>query len=77
MAGSGTVAGPSAVMMVAPLKLYHSLEYLPAFDDFNDYLMNLVAGATLKITKGFYDSTPAPGREKSDTRFLIGVGWQF
>jgi putative salt-induced outer membrane protein YdiY len=71
---------------VAPLKLYHTLEYLPAFDDFSDYLMNLVAGAKLKITKGFfadvrlewaYDSTPAVGREKSDTRFLVGVGWQF
>ena len=71
---------------VEPLKLYHTFEYLPAFDDFNDYLMTLVAGAKLKVTKAFfadvrfewiYDSTPATGREKADTRFLVGVGWQF
>jgi putative salt-induced outer membrane protein YdiY len=71
---------------VEALKLYHAFEYLPAFDDFSDYLMNLVAGAKVKITKAFfgdlrfewaYDSTPATGREKSDTRFLVGVGWQF
>jgi hypothetical protein len=71
---------------VEPLKLYHTFEYLPAFEDFGDYLMNLVAGAKLKIIRGFYgdvrlewayDSTPARGREKSDTRFLVAVGWQF
>jgi putative salt-induced outer membrane protein YdiY len=69
------------------LKLYHTFEYIPSFEDFTgDYLMNLVAGAKVKITKTFfadarfewsYDSTPAPGRENSDTRFLIGVGWDF
>lgn len=72
---------------VSPLKLYHSLEYLASFEDFTgDYLINLVAGAKLKITKAFfgdfryeyaYDSTPARGREKSDTRILVGVGWEF
>src|SRR5262249_17495705 len=58
---------------VSVLKLYHTFEYIPAFDDFSDYLMNLVAGAKLKITKAFfadlrfewaYDSTPARGRDK-------------
>ena len=29
---------------VAPLKLYHTLEYLPSFEDFTgDYLLNLLA----------------------------------
>jgi putative salt-induced outer membrane protein YdiY len=72
---------------VAPLKLYHTLEYIPSFEDFTgDYLINIVAGAKVKIAKGFfgdfrfewaYDSTPAPGREKADTRFILGVGWEF
>ena len=72
---------------VTPLKLYHTLEYLPSFDDFiDDYLLNVVAGAKLKITKAFFadfryeyarDSTPARGREKSDSRFLLGIGWEF
>jgi putative salt-induced outer membrane protein YdiY len=69
------------------LKLYHTLEYIASFDDFTgDYLLNLTAGAKVKITKVFfadariewaYDSTPAPGREKADTRFLLGVGLDF
>jgi putative salt-induced outer membrane protein YdiY len=72
---------------VPVLKLYHTLEYIPAFDDFTgNYLINLVAGAKVKITKGFfadgriewsYDSTPAPGREKADTRYILAVGWEF
>lgn len=71
---------------LASLMLYHTLEYLPAFEDFGDYLLTVVAGAKLKITQAFfgsvrfewaYDSTPARGREKADTRFLVGVGWQF
>jgi putative salt-induced outer membrane protein YdiY len=71
---------------VAPLLLYHTLEYLPAFDDFGDFLLNLAAGAKVKLTKAFFtdlrfefahDSTPAPGRDKSDLRLLLGVGWQF
>jgi putative salt-induced outer membrane protein YdiY len=71
---------------VTALMLYHTFDYLPAFDDFSDYLMNVVAGAKLKITKAFfgdvrfewaYDSTPARDREKTDTRFLVGIGWQF
>jgi len=72
---------------VSPLKLYHAFEYLPSVEDFTgDYLINLVAGAKLKIVKGFfgdfryeyaYDSTPARGREKTDTRVLVGVGWDF
>jgi putative salt-induced outer membrane protein YdiY len=69
------------------LTLYHTFEYIPAFDDFTgDYLLNVTAGAKVRIIKSFfanarfewaYDSTPARGREKSDTRFLIGVGWDF
>jgi hypothetical protein len=70
-----------------PLKLYHTFEYLPSFEDFiDDYIINVVAGTKLKVTKGFfgefryefaYDSTPARGREKSDNRFILGVGWEF
>jgi putative salt-induced outer membrane protein YdiY len=69
------------------LTLFHTFEYIPAFDDFTgDYLLNVTAGAKVRIVKSFftnarfewaYDSTPAPGREKSDTRFLLGVGWDF
>ena len=69
------------------LKLYHTLEYLPSLEDFtNDYLLNLVAGLRATVWKGFFadfrvefshDNTPAPGRKKDDTRFIVGVGWEF
>ena len=69
------------------LKLYHALEYLPSLEDFtNDYLLNVVAGLRATVYKGFFadfrvefshDNTPAPGRKKDDTRFIVGVGWEF
>ena len=72
---------------VPVLTLFHTFEYIPSFEDFTgDYLINLTAGAKVRIVKSFftnarfewaYDSTPARGREKSDTRFLLGVGWDF
>ena len=78
---------PSTGPRSPPLKLYHTLEYIPSFEDFaGDYLLNLAAGAKVKITKGFfadfrlewlYDSTPASGREKVDTRYILAVGWEF
>lgn len=72
---------------VSPLKLYHNLEYLPSFQDFSgDFLLNLDAGLRVTVWKSFftdfrfeyrYDSTPASGRKKDDTRFVLGVGWEF
>jgi putative salt-induced outer membrane protein YdiY len=70
-----------------PIKLYHTLEYLPSFSDFTgDYLLNIDAGLRAAIWKALfadfkiefrYDSTPAPGKKSTDTRYLVGVGWKF
>jgi hypothetical protein len=70
-----------------PIKLYHTLEYLPSFTDFTgDYLLNIDAGLRASIWKDLfadvkiefrYDSTPAPGRKSTDTRYLVGAGWKF
>ena len=70
-----------------PFTLYHKLEYIPSFDDIRgDYLLNIDAGARLAVWKGFfaelryefrYDSTPAPGRDKADARYILGGGWSF
>jgi putative salt-induced outer membrane protein YdiY len=70
-----------------PVKLYHTLEYLPSFSDITgDYLLNVDAGVQATIWKDFvgdfkiqyrYDSTPAPGRKSTDTRYIVGVGWKF
>jgi hypothetical protein len=66
--------------------LFHNLEYLPAFEDPGDYILNVDGGVRAKISKSFFtefkvewrrDSTPAPGALKNDLRFLLGVGWAF
>jgi hypothetical protein len=72
---------------VQPLTLYHTLEYLPSFDDFTgDYLLNIDAGLRTRTWRGLfadlkleyrYDSMPAPGRKKADTRYILGLGWEF
>jgi hypothetical protein len=72
---------------VEPLLLYHKLEYLPSFEDFSgDFLLNIDTGARLTVWKGLfaelrhefrYDSTPAPGRSRTDQRFILGAGWGF
>jgi putative salt-induced outer membrane protein YdiY len=69
------------------VKLFHNFEWLPAVDDpFDDYNLNADAGLRATITRGFfaemkiefrYDSIPAPGSEKDDVRYLLGVGWSF
>jgi len=70
-----------------PLKLYHTLEYIPSFEDLGgDYLLNIDAGARLSVWKGFFaelryeyrfDATPATGRHRTDQRYILGAGWAF
>jgi putative salt-induced outer membrane protein YdiY len=67
--------------------LFHNLEWLPAFDEpFDDYNLNGDVGLRATIIQGFfaeakvelrYDATPAPGNEKEDVRYLVGIGWSF
>lgn len=66
--------------------LFHNLEYLPAFEDPGDYLLNTDIGVRAKFTEDFFgqikvlykrDSTPAEGALKNDLQYMIGVGWQF
>lgn len=90
--GSRTFFGPRLAYAVdwTPihrLKLFHKLEYLPSFEDLaGDYLLSTDAGARLTVWKELfaelryefrYDSTPAPGRKDTDSRYILGVGWAF
>lgn len=65
----------------ATARVWQSLEYIPVVDDLDDYLLNTEVGieaainssAALRlVVKNAYDSTPAEGKEKSDTT-LIGA----
>ena len=72
---------------IQPLKLYHTLEYIPSFEDLGgDYLLNIDAGARLAVWKGVFaelryeyrfDATPASGRHRTDQRYILGAGWAF
>lgn len=69
----------------ATAKCWQALEYLPAADDFDDYLLNseigveaaINASASLRlVVKNAYDSTPAVDREKSDTTVIGALAYQ-
>jgi putative salt-induced outer membrane protein YdiY len=69
------------------IKLFHNLEWLPNVTDwFGDYNLNTDVGLRATVYEGFfaeakielrYDSIPAPGAQKEDVRYLLGVGWSF
>ncbi len=69
------------------VRLFHSLEWLPAAEDpLADYNLNADAGVRTTIVRDLfaeikvelrYDSIPAPGSEPEDLRYLLGVGWSF
>lgn len=67
-------------------KLTWDIEYLPSVEDSNVYLINFNIGIAFKIwgdlvstmTYGVnYDNTPAPGKKRTDQRFIWGLGVTF
>jgi putative salt-induced outer membrane protein YdiY len=69
------------------LLLFHNLEWLPSFaDPVGDYNLNTDAGLRATIAGGLFsevkvelrrDSTPAPGRDTNDVRYLMAIGYSF
>ncbi|NLF18234.1 MAG: DUF481 domain-containing protein [Lentisphaerae bacterium] len=68
------------------VKGFHNLEYIPSFEDLGVYLINADVGVRAAMTARLsleakaqlaYNSEPAPGREKEDLRYVLGVGWSF
>ena len=66
--------------------IFHNLEWLPGFMDPSDYNLNTDIGIRAKMTDKLFsefkvvyqrDNTPAPGAQKNDVRFLLGVGYSF
>jgi len=66
---------------------FHNLEWIPSFEDpVGDYNLNTDAGVRATIIGGLFseakvearqDSTPAPGNEETDVRYLLSLGWTF
>jgi putative salt-induced outer membrane protein YdiY len=65
--------------------LFHNLEWIPSFEDpVGDYNLNTDAGVRATIIGKLFseakvevrqDSTPAPGNEETDVRYLLSLGW--
>ena len=68
------------------VKVFHNLEFLPSIEDLDDFNVNSDVGLRATLTENMfgeakvewkYDSSPAPGAEKNDLRWILGVGWTF
>ncbi len=66
--------------------LFHNLEYLPSVEDLGDFNLNTDMGVRFTLVKNMFgevkaelrhDATPAPGAEKNDVRYILGLGWKF
>jgi putative salt-induced outer membrane protein len=66
-------------------KVWESVEYLPAFEDFGLYLLNSEIGVEAIMTSRMsltlsaqdkYNSQPAPGRDQNDIMVVGGVTWK-
>lgn len=69
------------------IKLFHDFEILPSLEDIpDDFFLTTQAGVRVPFTKVLFgevkvildhDATPAPGAEKTDTKYITGVGLSF
>jgi putative salt-induced outer membrane protein YdiY len=66
--------------------MFHNLEYLPSIEDWSTFLLRTDVGLRIDITKSMfvegkidetYNSSPAPGNEQNDTKYIVAVGWKF
>jgi putative salt-induced outer membrane protein YdiY len=66
--------------------LFHNLEYVPSLEDAGEFNINADAGVRATLTDNMFtefkfewkhDSEPAPGADKNDLRYILGVGWSF
>ncbi len=67
-------------------RFIHSVEAWPSLEDPDDVFLQAKAELATTISGNLvgsisylfdYDNTPAPGRERDDSRVLLSVGWQF
>lgn len=66
-------------------RVWESIEYLPEFEDFDNYLLNSEIGIEADVNETLalrlvyqyrYDATPAPGREEGDSSLIAGFSYK-
>lgn len=66
--------------------MFHNLEYLPSIEDIDSFLVKADVGVRADLTQALFiegkiewthNSDPAPGNDKNDTKYTLGVGWRF
>lgn len=67
-------------------KLLHDLMYFPSLERFSDFFLTSTLEVRTNLTKAMfanfkvilnYDATPAPGRDNTDVKYLLGIGMNF
>lgn len=68
------------------VKLWQSVEFLPAFEDFSDYVIHAEIGIDTSLTKKLslrtfvqdtYDSTPAANLKRNDVKLVVALAYKF
>lgn len=68
------------------LRFLHDLTYYPSIEDFSDYFLTSTSEIRAHLTEMMFanfkvifghDSTPAVGAKKTDTKYILGVGYSF
>ena len=70
----------------ASTQFFHYGQWLPSLEDSDDQLVKTETGVHVKVNGSLYvegkvlydwDQTPAIGKDKEDTTYILGVGWDF
>lgn len=68
------------------IKFISDLTYYPSTGKWSDYYLTSTTELRASVTKNMftnfkaifdYDATPAPGKGRTDVKYILGVGWNF
>lgn len=68
------------------VKFIHNVEVLPSLEEMGEFLLTADIGLRASLTKDFfseakvvyqYNSQPAEGKDRTDVRYIMSLGWGF
>lgn len=72
--------------MTDTMRFIHGVEAFPSLEQHDDVYFNMNTRLQVDFTRSMfaqlewvwdYDNTPSPGRDRSDNRYILSVGWKF